>query len=174
MRKRWLTTLNNEQGFVLGTSLMMLMLLTLVGAAATTSTNTEIQIAGNEKVYYQTFYVAESGWQRGLQMIDNKASPPARLNPDETDGNEDNVKNYGNDDEINDDFPEGVRDGDLGENTIPYWYRVVYENDTKVAGGSKNYRDFFYSSNSVAGNEKTRQEIETVETKIFKVAYKLK
>ena len=48
-------TLKNEQGFILITSLLMLMVLLVIGIAATNTTTTELQIAGNDKVMKQNF-----------------------------------------------------------------------------------------------------------------------
>ena len=48
-------TLKNEQGFILITSLLMLMVLLVIGIAATNTTTTELQIAGTDKVMKQNF-----------------------------------------------------------------------------------------------------------------------
>lgn len=60
--------LNNERGFVLVASLMVLLILVIIGVSATTSTNIELQIAGNEKVHKQTFYRADGGTELGIRV----------------------------------------------------------------------------------------------------------
>ena len=65
-----LSVLNNEQGSVLIVSLLTLALLTLIGVAATTTTTSDMRVAGNEKSYKLAFYAAEAA--RGYVA----ASPP--------------------------------------------------------------------------------------------------
>lgn len=60
--------LTNERGFVLVASLMVLLILVIIGVAATTSTNVELQIAGNEKVHKQSFYQADGGTELGIRV----------------------------------------------------------------------------------------------------------
>lgn len=62
--------IKNEQGFVLITSLMMLVILMIVGIAATNTTDIELQIAGNDKAEKQTFYQAEGGTQVGIELVE--------------------------------------------------------------------------------------------------------
>jgi len=52
--------INNEGGFVLITSLLMLVILTIIGISATNTTTTEVQIAGNDKFAKKEFYNLES------------------------------------------------------------------------------------------------------------------
>ena len=52
---------NNKDGSVLIVALLMLALLTIIGVSATTTTNIELQIAGNEKFHKIAFYHADSG-----------------------------------------------------------------------------------------------------------------
>lgn len=51
----------NEEGSVLVVALLILVLLTIIGISATTTTNIELQIAGNEKFHKIAFYHADSG-----------------------------------------------------------------------------------------------------------------
>ena len=62
---------NNEEGFVLVTSLMILLVLMVVGIATTSTTSTEVKIAGNEKRYKQNFYKAEGATLEMAQIIEN-------------------------------------------------------------------------------------------------------
>lgn len=52
---------NNESGFVLVAVMLMLLILAFIGITSTTTSNIELQIAGNDKTYKQTFYAADSG-----------------------------------------------------------------------------------------------------------------
>ncbi|OQY21843.1 MAG: hypothetical protein B6I37_08055 [Desulfobacteraceae bacterium 4572_35.2] len=56
MKKRYI---NNEGGFVLITSLLMLVILTIIGISATNTTTVELQIAGNDRIAKQVFYNQE-------------------------------------------------------------------------------------------------------------------
>lgn len=60
----------NEDGFVLVTSLLILLILLIIGVAATTNTSIELQIAGNEKVHKETFYGAESSVELGVEVLE--------------------------------------------------------------------------------------------------------
>lgn len=62
-------TINNEQGFVLIASLMMLMVLMIIGIAATNTTTLELQISGNDKLNKQTFYQADAVVNEAVQSI---------------------------------------------------------------------------------------------------------
>ncbi len=64
-------TLDNEQGFVLVASLMMLMILLIIGIAATNTTTIELQITGNDKVAKQTFYQADGGSETGIRVVED-------------------------------------------------------------------------------------------------------
>lgn len=70
-------SLENEKGFVLITALVILVLLTFMGIFALNTTTTEIQISGNDRVYKQAFYSADSGIsyavQRGITIFPSAA-----------------------------------------------------------------------------------------------------
>ena len=53
--------LNNEKGSILAVAVIFLFLLTALGMFATTSSNIELQIAGNHKINKMVFYAADSG-----------------------------------------------------------------------------------------------------------------
>ncbi|MBU0945616.1 MAG: hypothetical protein KJ804_08530 [Proteobacteria bacterium] len=59
---------DNEQGFVLILSLLMLLILTIIGVSATNNTSIELQIAGNDRVHKQTFYQADGGTELGIRL----------------------------------------------------------------------------------------------------------
>jgi hypothetical protein len=50
----------NEAGSVLVVSLLILVLLTIIGISAMNTSNVELKISGNEKVYKMALYAAES------------------------------------------------------------------------------------------------------------------
>lgn len=64
-------TISNEQGFVLITSLLMLVVLMIIGIAATNTTTIELQISGNDKAAKQTFYQADGGTQVGAELVED-------------------------------------------------------------------------------------------------------
>ena len=166
-------TLKNEQGFILITSLLMLMILLVIGIAATNTTTTELQIAGNDKVLKQNFYVAESGWNHAALWLNTQASPPERINTsilDTTDTNYSLVRNFadGADGVLNDAFPAGTEDGSLTDQNIPYWFSIGARGNKAVPGGGANYRKFTYLITSNANRE---QEVEVLVEKVFKVGY---
>jgi hypothetical protein len=53
-------TINNENGFVLVVAVLMLVVVTVIGLAATRTSETEVQIAGNERQIVDDLYNAES------------------------------------------------------------------------------------------------------------------
>ena len=65
----------NEEGFVLVATLVILMLLVVLGISTTTNTNIELQIAGNDKVYKQNFYQAEGGSYNEAGRVGVSSSP---------------------------------------------------------------------------------------------------
>lgn len=54
-------TLSNEKGFVLVLVILMLAIVTVIGIAATRTSDTEMQIAANERSRANEFYDAEGG-----------------------------------------------------------------------------------------------------------------
>jgi hypothetical protein len=67
---------NNEQGFVLVYSLLIMMLLTIIGIAATTNTIMELQISGNDRTYKETFYQADGGTRLAIRLIEESLGSP--------------------------------------------------------------------------------------------------
>lgn len=62
--------LKDEGGFVLVVSMVMLVVLSLFGTFALNTTTFELQIAGNDKVFKDTFYKAESGDNLGVEVLE--------------------------------------------------------------------------------------------------------
>ena len=68
MRKE--TSKHHEDGFVLITTLLLMLVLTIIGIAANRNTSIELQIAGNDKVHKKTFYAAEAGAILGAELVE--------------------------------------------------------------------------------------------------------
>jgi hypothetical protein len=66
-----LRMLKNEKGSVFITALFVLLLLTIIGIAATTTSRTDLQIAGNQKVHSLAFYAAEAGIEMGRTLLND-------------------------------------------------------------------------------------------------------
>jgi hypothetical protein len=64
------THIDNEEGFVLITGLMILLILTMLGLSATTNTSIELQIAGNDRLHKDTLYEAEAGAIMGTEILE--------------------------------------------------------------------------------------------------------
>jgi hypothetical protein len=60
---------NNENGFVLVTSMMVLIVLTLIGVLAMNNSNTERMISGNDRIHKQTFYNADGGTELAQHVV---------------------------------------------------------------------------------------------------------
>ncbi len=82
---RSLTTKENEDGFVLVATLVILVLLVVLGISTTTNTNIELKIAGNDKVSKQNFYVAEGGAYIEAGKVGVSASPYQVSDPGKSD-----------------------------------------------------------------------------------------
>jgi len=87
--------LGNEEGSVLIVALIMLVLLTIIGISASSTSNIEIQISGNEKIFKQNFFRAEAAAMHGVQGLEDTdlaASPPSWLIASASD---DEIRNVG-------------------------------------------------------------------------------
>lgn len=71
--------LRKEDGSVLIVALIMLVLLTVMGISATTTTNLEIQIAGNDMRYKEVFFRAEAGAMENVQVLENLAGQGTQI-----------------------------------------------------------------------------------------------
>ncbi|MFH2050096.1 MAG: PilX N-terminal domain-containing pilus assembly protein, partial [bacterium] len=65
-----LRPIQNEDGFVLIAAIMTLLILVILGISSTTTTNVELQIAGNDMVNKQTFYASDAGTEVGARMVE--------------------------------------------------------------------------------------------------------
>ena len=68
--QRRVLVIANERGAALVIGLLTLALLSLLGSASTTTSRTEIQIAGNDKAYKEAFYTAEVALTAGEMVVE--------------------------------------------------------------------------------------------------------
>ena len=68
---KYLYDSRNEKGSVLIVALIMLMLITIMGISATTTTEIELQIAGNDIIYKRNLYASESAAMEGIQLMED-------------------------------------------------------------------------------------------------------
>lgn len=78
-------TLNNEKGFVLVLVILVLALVTMIGIAVTRTSDTEMNIAVNERLRVREFYDAEGGLIDILERA-TTSLPAAIWNPAGSDG----------------------------------------------------------------------------------------
>jgi hypothetical protein len=62
--------LSSERGSALVVALLMLVVLTLLGITATTTSNIEVQISGNDKLYKINFYAADAATEMGCELLE--------------------------------------------------------------------------------------------------------
>jgi Tfp pilus assembly protein PilX len=68
--QRQVLAIMNDRGSALVIGLLTLALLSLLGSASTTTSRTEIQIAGNDKAYKEAFYTAEVALTSGEMVVE--------------------------------------------------------------------------------------------------------
>jgi type IV pilus assembly protein PilX len=100
--KNIVSTLLHETGSTLVVGLLTLILLSLIGVAATTSSRTEVEVAGNDKTAKEAFYAAELGLATGEGVIESMAN---RV-----------------------EFEEGTIAGHYGQATEPAWRDLLWNN----------------------------------------------
>jgi len=62
--------LDNNRGFILVITMLILVVLTLIGLSATRTTNIELQVAGNEKWSQESFYQADGASEATIMVIE--------------------------------------------------------------------------------------------------------
>ncbi|XOF32938.1 MAG: PilX N-terminal domain-containing pilus assembly protein [Candidatus Electrothrix sp. YB6] len=67
--------IENEEGFVLALSMMVLVVLTLLGISANRTSVTELQIARNDNIAKMLFYKAEAAVNESGQRLENEKDP---------------------------------------------------------------------------------------------------
>ena len=70
--RQTLHRLKNEEGSVMVVGLLVLVTASLIGIAATTTSNIEVELAGNDKTYKQNFYRAEGAAVLAGQLLENE------------------------------------------------------------------------------------------------------
>jgi Tfp pilus assembly protein PilX len=110
-------TTHNHRGSVLVTSILTLVLLSLIGIATTTTSRTEVQISGNDKVAKEAFYAAEFGLTTGETVLQDLATR-AGLN-------------------------EGSTRGHYGEGVQKEWYDINWNNGDSVEVSASDMPDGF-------------------------------
>ncbi|MBW2185561.1 MAG: pilus assembly PilX N-terminal domain-containing protein [Deltaproteobacteria bacterium] len=165
---------NNNQGFALITAIMMLFAATVMGLMVSNSSQIEILLSGAQQRYENNFNVTESGWIHGAYWLDGLTAVPDRINTsitDPTDTAYSLIRNYGNGASgvLNEGFSIATADGTVTDQNIPYWFRVHYESDSKVAGYTAGmFREYRYRITSTANGQ---QFIEVRTDKVFKTGY---
>ena len=64
-----LQPVKNEDGSIIVIVLVLLALATVMGISGTTTTSTELQISGNDRIYKENFYLADGGIMECAQTI---------------------------------------------------------------------------------------------------------
>jgi Tfp pilus assembly protein PilX len=83
--RRFLKSLNNQNGAVLVTAILIMSVLVLLGATAVMTTSTDLKIAGHFKTGEQAFYAAEAGIEEArARLRANAASAIQDLTPTDT------------------------------------------------------------------------------------------
>lgn len=67
--KKAMGVAHNDRGLVLVLSMFMLALLTMIGMASMMTTTTEVEIAGNERSYMQSYYNAQTGLHLASHVV---------------------------------------------------------------------------------------------------------
>jgi Tfp pilus assembly protein PilX len=150
----------NEKGSALVLALLILVLLTLMGISATTTSTVGVQMAGSEKFYEMAFYSAESGWQRGLNWLDNEY-------PGITDNRVWNGTDFiavaGSLEEA-DTVPITLAQ----DSSTEYLLKIQFTGTAPVPGYGTSFRRFNYRVNSVGvGPGNARSEVEITAGKVF-------
>lgn len=83
MRKISIMTNNRESGVVLIVCMIILLMLSLIGIASITTSNSEMQVAGNEMKATGAFYAAEAGLEKATSEVitsyETTGAPPSPL-----------------------------------------------------------------------------------------------
>ena len=74
--------INNEDGSTLVITLMILSLSLILGIFATTTTDIELQLAGNERLNKKAFYAADGGTEVGQEILELNIACPAGFSSD--------------------------------------------------------------------------------------------
>jgi len=105
----------NEDGSVMVISIVILALLTIIGIAVTTTSSIELQIAGNDRIYKENFYLAEGAAMMLAQILENEDIKDDNFpNPDPDEPGEDKdipgPNDLNNNEILEDRYWEGTED----------------------------------------------------------------
>ena len=105
--------LRNEEGAVLVVALIMLVLLTILGISISSTSEVEMQIAGNEMQYKQNMYRADAAVMACAQELDQEEEIDISVDPDDeilsyTQGEDLESGNWVRDDDFWEGDPGGV------------------------------------------------------------------
>lgn len=68
-----LNSLNNEGGFILALTMVILVILTIIGLSSTNLSRIELFISGNDRIHKETFYQADAGTEMGSRLLYDNA-----------------------------------------------------------------------------------------------------
>lgn len=156
----------NEEGFVLILAMVIMLVLTLIGISANRNTTTELKIAGNDRTFKETFYVADGGTEVASEVLEQNLACITGFTTNPLDGMvqvEANRLNFWRNsweywhDEVEDDdgddntVDSGTRPDGM---TIDEYYRLFYPSDS--------YRDMYFPPGYAAGDPHTNLVAEGV------------
>ncbi|MBA3015779.1 MAG: pilus assembly PilX N-terminal domain-containing protein [Proteobacteria bacterium] len=121
---------SNENGFVLVAVMLMLLVLAFIGITSTTTSNIELQIAGNNKIYNQTFYAADGGTSVGAEVVEQNTACATGFTATSVDGTID------------------ATDAVLNGNIVVEGSALSLWNHPPPTGVSDSDRDIYYPINS--------------------------
>jgi hypothetical protein len=160
------TRQTNEEGFVLIFAMVIMLVLTLIGISANRNTTTELQIAGNDRTYKETFYIADGGTEVASEVLEQNLACITGFTSNPLDGLVQveagrlnfwrNSWDYWHDKVEGDDGAEGstVDRNNRGDLTIDEYYRLFYPSDS--------YRDMYFPTGYTAGAPHTNMVAEGV------------
>jgi Tfp pilus assembly protein PilX len=74
--QRLIQPFNNENGyFLIVSTIMLLALVTIISIAASNTARTEVQIAGNDLIYQRNLYLAEGAAMEAVDQLQNDPDP---------------------------------------------------------------------------------------------------
>ena len=72
---------SGESGIVLIVCMIVMLMLSLIGILSITSSNTEMDISGNEMQASEALYLADAGLERSLSVLDDSSGWRAGTGP---------------------------------------------------------------------------------------------
>ena len=178
---------NNEKGFVLITSMLIMLVLTIVGIVVIQNSTTELRISGNDRHQKEAFYEADGGTDYNVEALEQNVACITGFNP----ATSVRTSLAPSPDPAGSALPAGsvILDGNITSiasatgdtafwrNNFGNWDNIV---DAAIAGGtipakpanltadeyfnlnypSDNFRDLYFPANYIAGAPHTNLGIE--------------